>query len=206
MGKYTKIPVTIDAYTFEEMIEFGKIQSGAIISMDGQTLLQFTFNSRRVVNNHNETFTIETLEGNHIMTKDDMLIIGVKGEMYPCKIDIFNMTYVKESGSITPKSLHNTCANGAKKNVKDIVFWGIGDMFKLISKASSENEGWMKSTKAMQCGDAVVVQVTTQQRNQDGSYSLAEALTTVYNAKIVEHKTDGVVTSRTIELKDERIV
>lgn len=45
------------------------------------------------------------------------------------------------------KSLHNTCANGATKNVKDIVFWGDGDTFKLISKASSENEGWMKSTK-----------------------------------------------------------
>ncbi len=45
------------------------------------------------------------------------------------------------------KSLHNTCANGATKNVKDIVFWGDGDTFKLISKASSESEGWMKSTK-----------------------------------------------------------
>ena len=89
------------------------------------------------------------------------------------------------SDASTSKSLGNTCSNGAKKNVKDIVFWGDGDTFKLISKASSENEGWMKSTKAMQCGDSVVVQVTTQQRNPDGSYSLAEALTTVANAKIV---------------------
>lgn len=104
------------------------------------------------------------------------------------------------------KTLHNTDTNGASKNVKDIVFWGNGDTFKLISKASSELEGWMKSTKAMQCGDAVVVQVTTQQRNIDGTYSIAEALTTVYNAKIVEHFTEGVVTSRTIELKDERFL
>ena len=84
------------------------------------------------------------------------------------------------------KSLHNTCANGATKNVRDIVFWGNGDTFKLISKASSEEEGWMKSTKAMQCGSSVVVQVTTQQRNPDGSYSLAEAVTTVPNSKIEE--------------------
>ena len=84
------------------------------------------------------------------------------------------------------KSLHNTCANGATKNVKDIVFWGDGDTFKLISKASSEAEGWMKSTKAMQCGNSVVVQVTTQQRNLDGSYAIAEALTTVQNAFIHE--------------------
>jgi len=82
------------------------------------------------------------------------------------------------------KTLGNTCSNGAKKNVKDIVFWGDGDTFKLISKASSEKEGWMKSTKAMDCVGSVVVQVTTQQRNLDGSYSIAEALTTVPNACI----------------------
>ena len=97
------------------------------------------------------------------------------------------------------KSLHNTCANGATKNVKDIVFWGDGDTFKLISKASSENEGWMKSTKAMQCGDSVVVQVTTQQRNTDGSYSVAEALATVDRVYISEEKDEnGIVISRSI--------
>jgi hypothetical protein len=63
------------------------------------------------------------------------------------------------------KTLHNTTANGATKNVKDIQFWGNGDTFKLISKASSENEGWMKSTKAMEIEFVgCVVQVTTQQR------------------------------------------
>ena len=97
------------------------------------------------------------------------------------------------------KSLHNTCANGASKNVKDIVFWGDGDIFKLISKASSELEGWMKSTKAMQVGSSVVVQVTTQQRNPDGSYVVAEALTTVPNAVITEIKKSGKVISRKIE-------
>ena len=88
------------------------------------------------------------------------------------------------------KSLHNTTANGAKKNVRDIQFWGDGDTFRLISKASSEAEGWMKSTKAMPAGNSVVVQVTTQQRNPDGSYSVAEALTTVPNAIIAEFLDD----------------
>ena len=99
---------------------------------------------------------------------------------------------------MTTKSLGITCAKGATKNIEDIVFWGDGDTFKLISKASSENEGWMKSTKAMQCGSDVVVQVTTQQRNSDGSYALAEALTTVNNAKIVEIVESGTVIGRTI--------
>ncbi len=50
------------------------------------------------------------------------------------------------------KSLGNTDVNGAKKNVKDIVVFGNDDMFKFLSKASSQNEGWMKSTKAMDVG------------------------------------------------------
>lgn len=101
---------------------------------------------------------------------------------------------------MTEKSLHNTCANSATKNVKDIVFWGNKDTFKLISKASSESEGWMKSTKAMQCGRSVIVQVTTQQRNLDGTYSIAEALTTVRDATIVEQLDDNnKVIARTIQ-------
>jgi uncharacterized protein involved in exopolysaccharide biosynthesis len=99
------------------------------------------------------------------------------------------------------KSMQNTDANGARKNVKDIVFWGNGDTFKLISKASSEAEGWMKSTKAMQAGRNVVVQVTTQQRNPDGSYVVAEALTTVTNAEIVDIIENGEVIARHIQYK-----
>jgi len=96
------------------------------------------------------------------------------------------------------KTLNNINADDAKKNVKDIVFWG-DDTWKLISKASSEREGWMKSTKAMECGTSVIVQVTTQQRNLDGSYVIAEALTTVQNAMILEIKNeDNEVTSRKI--------
>lgn len=57
----------------------------------------------------------------------------------------------------------------------------------------------MKSTKAMQVGRSVVVQVTTQQRNTDGTYSIAEALTTVDNAKIVDFVENGQVIARHIQ-------
>lgn len=97
------------------------------------------------------------------------------------------------------KTLVNTDANGATKNVKDIVFWGNGDMFKLISKASSEKEGWMKSTKAMDVGVGVVVQVTTQQKNPDGSYAVAEALTFVPDAEIIEFYCDTEATDKTLD-------
>ena len=36
---------------------------------------------------------IPTLEGDHYACKDDWIIKGVKGEFYPCKPDIFEMTY-----------------------------------------------------------------------------------------------------------------
>lgn len=84
------------------------------------------------------------------------------------------------------KTLKNSEASGAKKNVKDIAFWGDGDTWKLISKASSEDEGWMKSTKAIQLNEGCLVQVTTQQRNPDGSYSLAEAMAFAPKARISE--------------------
>jgi hypothetical protein len=98
------------------------------------------------------------------------------------------------------KTLTNTTASQAKDNVKDIVFWGNGDTFKLISKASSTAEGWMKSTKAMEIeGVGCVVQVTTQQKGMDGTYSVAEALTFVPDVKIQEEYNSeqvATVTSR----------
>jgi hypothetical protein len=36
---------------------------------------------------------VETLEGGHIVCPGDWIITGVKGEHYPCKPDIFAMTY-----------------------------------------------------------------------------------------------------------------
>lgn len=95
---------------------------------------------------------------------------------------------------MSTKTLNNTTSNGATKNVKDIEFWGNGDTFKLISKASSKNEGWMKSTKAMQIeGVGCVVQVTTQQGD-----NIAEALTFVPGVKIEESRDESGVIGRTL--------
>ena len=86
------------------------------------------------------------------------------------------------------KTLHNSDVSGAKKNVPDIVVYGNGDMFKLLSKASSQREGWMKSTKAMEIPHVgCLVQVTTQQRNPDGSYAVAEALQFVPGVVLLEN-------------------
>jgi len=84
------------------------------------------------------------------------------------------------------KTLNNTEVNVAKKNVPDIEVFGNGDAFKLICKASSKSEGWMKSTKAMETWNGCIVQVSTQQKNPDGSYSLAEAICFVPDVSIKE--------------------
>lgn len=81
-GKYKKKPVVIEAikYTgnnFEEIIHFcNSLRMEKTIEL-GVFLV------------------IKTLEGEHVATPGDYIIKGVKGEFYPCKPDIFEMTYEK---------------------------------------------------------------------------------------------------------------
>jgi hypothetical protein len=44
------------------------------------------------------TLSIGTLEGAHLVSWDDWIIQGVKGEIYPCKPDIFLLTYEPAGG------------------------------------------------------------------------------------------------------------
>ncbi len=46
-------------------------------------------------------FHVPTLEGPHIASPGDWIIRGVKGELYPCKPDIFSATY-DAAGAISP--------------------------------------------------------------------------------------------------------
>jgi hypothetical protein len=39
------------------------------------------------------SLSIRTLEGDHTASMGDWVIKGIKGEFYPCKPDIFEMTY-----------------------------------------------------------------------------------------------------------------
>jgi len=93
------------------------------------------------------------------------------------------------------KTLNNCDVEGAKEQVSDLEVFGNGDTFLLICKASSKEEKWMKSTKAMPVlGVGCVVQVTTQQGD-----SIAEALTFVPGACIVEdYSADNTVTARRV--------
>ena len=77
--KYRKKPVVIEAVLWDgtncqEISDFcGKDIIGALV--------------------WKSTFNIKTLEGMHRASIGDYIIKGVKGEFYPCKPDIFKMTY-----------------------------------------------------------------------------------------------------------------
>lgn len=105
------------------------------------------------------------------------------------------LTATNEMVQADAKTLGNTTAKKLTANVSDIEFWGNGDTFRLICKASSKKEGWMKSTKALDIqGVGCIVQVTTQQGD-----NVAEALTFVPRVKIQETEEGGVVVARRLE-------
>jgi len=90
MARFKKKPVIIEAWTFDEMIAYGKEHTTS--EVEGVPW-SFEINGYPVTHCNDEQYLITTLEGDHYMTPKDMLIIGVKGEIYPCKLDIFDMTY-----------------------------------------------------------------------------------------------------------------
>ena len=78
MSKYRKIPVIIEAFRFgfEDTPDWFKAQREI----------------QNIQQNHNEII-IPTLEGDMKADYGDYIIKGVKGELYPCKPDIFELTY-----------------------------------------------------------------------------------------------------------------
>lgn len=90
MAKYRKKPVIIEAITFDELVQHGR-ENGAHIVNDMPW--SFDYKGHPITHENDETYLIPTLEGTHRMTSNDMLITGVKGEIYPCKKDIFESTY-----------------------------------------------------------------------------------------------------------------
>lgn len=78
--KYRKKPVEIEAlqYTGENMDE----------------LRAFVPNDWRD-NRINQPLGIKTLEGVMTISEGDYIIKGIKGEFYPCKPDVFELTYEK---------------------------------------------------------------------------------------------------------------
>ena len=89
MTKYRKKPVTVEAFQwnggisgFSEPLHpewFNNAIKGGTVRFD--------------VDDKGPHWIIRTLEGDHRANPHDWIIQGVKGELYPCKSDIFELTY-----------------------------------------------------------------------------------------------------------------
>lgn len=99
MAKYREKPVVIEAITFAELIEFGKNNGGNIVN--GMPW-SFNYKGHPITHENDECYLIPTLDGTLHFTPQDMLITGIDGEIYPCKIKIFAKTYDKVTEGESP--------------------------------------------------------------------------------------------------------
>ena len=90
MAKYRKKPVAIEAFKFYH----DNMPDWFMDKVSDSTVTLINCNYREYPIGSNKAYClIETLEGTHKCNEGDYVIKGVKGELYPCKPDIFEMTY-----------------------------------------------------------------------------------------------------------------
>lgn len=80
MARYRKRPVVIEAVQWTG-------DMGAVVAVLGQGFPTYGPPGK------SGSLRITTLEGDHECQLGDYIIRGVKGELYPCKPDIFAATY-----------------------------------------------------------------------------------------------------------------
>lgn len=96
MAKYRKKPVVIEAIKIKDIIfnlDDGKFKP---------KWLNEAFENKLITLGY-DCLVIETLEGKMTAGINDMLIKGINGELYPCKIDIFEKTYEPYEEESLPK-------------------------------------------------------------------------------------------------------
>lgn len=91
MASFRKKPVVIEAITFDELVEYGRTHGYESI-VNGMPW-SFDYKGQRITHENDDCYLVPTLEGTTKFNRGEMLITGVKGEIYPCKMDIFQATY-----------------------------------------------------------------------------------------------------------------
>ena len=94
MTKYRKKPVVIEAF---HMTSRHMASNSEWPDWLRSASTKLSRESGAVWFEHGSMF-IRTMEGRHVVSLDDWIIRGVKGELYPCKPDIFEMTYEPAEG------------------------------------------------------------------------------------------------------------
>jgi len=88
MAKYRKKPVIIEAFKWTGDYRQTEDPIWIINALRSGT-------ARIHVTDDDVYMIIKTLEGDHRADLGDYIIQGIKGEIYPCKSDIFELTYDK---------------------------------------------------------------------------------------------------------------
>ena len=90
MSKYKKKPVEVEAELVSDIIDkfihnYKELPEWIKKAYEDTVINTITENG----------FIIKTLEGNMTATREDYLIKGIEDELYPCKKEIFEKTYIK---------------------------------------------------------------------------------------------------------------
>lgn len=98
MPKFQKKPVQVRAITFEALVAWGLKYVEAYPSKSNAVNgvpWSFMYESQPITHESDDCYLIPTLEGTMKFQRGDMLITGIKGEIYPCKREIFDATYLR---------------------------------------------------------------------------------------------------------------
>lgn len=87
MGMYRKKPVVIEAFKWTGGPDQTEDPEWIVAAIRAGTVRFENAGTPDVA------MMIDTLEGTHRANQGDWIIQGVKGELYPCKPDIFEATY-----------------------------------------------------------------------------------------------------------------
>ena len=88
MSKYRKKPVVVEVFQYD-----GDISIDTNSKTDIPQWIVQAFKDKILCYGTQEHLFVQTLEGTMIVSKNDYIIQGVNGELYPCKPDIFEKTY-----------------------------------------------------------------------------------------------------------------
>lgn len=111
MPKFRKKPVVIEAFHWTgESAAMNDLMQWAMALPNKNSV-------DAIVHALGPKVTIRTLEGDHTASPGDWIICGVKGELYPCKPDIFEMTYELDVGvrCDCPMCEHHTSAREVRR-------------------------------------------------------------------------------------------
>lgn len=89
--KYRKKPVEVEAWQWEGkwLNECENVPKWIWDAVEDYDIIEYI----DPIYKDDSILEIDTLEGTHTARPGDYIIKGVKGELYPCKPEIFEMTY-----------------------------------------------------------------------------------------------------------------